>query len=39
MSLAKETILYPLPMADPEEVGFSRERLAKIRPTLQKFID
>lgn len=30
---------YPLPSAKPEDAGFSSERLAKIRPVLQKFID
>jgi CubicO group peptidase (beta-lactamase class C family) len=30
---------YPLPTADPEEVGFSSKRLANIRPSLQKYID
>ena len=39
MNPVKQSSPYPLPVADPEEVGFSRERLAKIRPTLQKFID
>ncbi len=29
----------PLPVAKPEEVGFSSERLARIRPAMQKFID
>jgi CubicO group peptidase (beta-lactamase class C family) len=28
-----------LPVAKPESVGFSAERLARIAPTLQKFID
>ena len=30
---------YPLPNTKPEDVGFSSERLAKICPGLQKFID
>jgi len=30
---------YPLPPVKPEEVGFSSERLARIHPTLQKYID
>lgn len=30
---------WPLPFTKPEEVGFSSERLARIRPALQKFID
>jgi CubicO group peptidase (beta-lactamase class C family) len=30
---------WPLPFANPEEVGVSSERLARIRPALQKFID
>ena len=29
----------PLPMAEPEEVGFSTERLARIRPAMQKYVD
>jgi CubicO group peptidase (beta-lactamase class C family) len=30
---------WPLPFAKPEEVGVSSERLARIRPALQRFID
>jgi len=30
---------YPLPVAGPEDEGFSSERLAQIRPQLQKYID
>jgi CubicO group peptidase (beta-lactamase class C family) len=30
---------WPLPFAEPEEVGVSSERLALIRPALQRFID
>jgi CubicO group peptidase (beta-lactamase class C family) len=30
---------WPLPSAEPEEVGFSSERLARVVPGLQKFID
>jgi CubicO group peptidase (beta-lactamase class C family) len=30
---------WPSPFAKPEEVGVSSERLARIRPALQKFID
>lgn len=30
---------WPFPFAQPEEVGFSSQRLAQIRPGLQKFID
>ena len=30
---------WPLPFAEPEEVGISSERLSHIRPALQKFID
>ena len=30
---------WPLPFTKPEEVGFSSEWLARIRPALQKFID
>ena len=29
----------PLPQAKPESVGMSAERLARIRPALQSFID
>jgi CubicO group peptidase (beta-lactamase class C family) len=38
MSIEKNTA-YPLPGCRPEEAGFSSERLAKICPGLQKFID
>ncbi len=30
---------WPLPLAEPEEVGMSSERLSRIRPAMQKFID
>src|SRR4030043_1209778 len=30
---------WPLPFAEPEEVGISSERLSEIRPVMQKFID
>ena len=30
---------WPLPLAEPEEVGMSSERLAKTCPGLQKFVD
>ena len=30
---------WPLPFAEPEEVGVSSERLSRIRPALQRFID
>ena len=30
---------YALPFAEPESVGFSSERLARIRPVMQKYID
>ena len=30
---------WPLPIAKPEDVGISSERLARIRPAMQKFID
>jgi CubicO group peptidase (beta-lactamase class C family) len=30
---------FPFPSARPEEVGFSSERLARIKPFLQKYID
>jgi CubicO group peptidase (beta-lactamase class C family) len=38
MSL-KNIKAWPLPVAKPEEVGFSSERLARIRPAMQKYID
>jgi CubicO group peptidase (beta-lactamase class C family) len=39
MSPKKTSANWPLPSAEPEEVGFSSERLARICPGLQKFID
>lgn len=39
MSSTKSRKAWPLPMAEPEEVGFSSERLARIRPAMQKYID
>ncbi len=39
MSPKKSSASWPLPFAEPEEVGFSSERLARIRPALQKYID
>ena len=30
---------WPLPFTEPENVGFSSERLARIRPAMQKYID
>jgi len=36
---AKSNSEWPLPFAKPEEVGLSSERLSRIRPALQKFID
>jgi len=30
---------WPLPHAEPEEVGMSSERLARIRPAMQRFVD
>ncbi len=39
MSPKKSSANRPLPYAEPEEVGFSSERLASIGPGLQKFID
>jgi CubicO group peptidase (beta-lactamase class C family) len=38
MSAAKDSN-WPLPYAKPEDVGMSSERLAKICPGLQKYID
>ncbi len=32
-------IKWPLPRAKPEEVGMSSERLAKLRPAMQRFVD
>jgi CubicO group peptidase (beta-lactamase class C family) len=39
MSPKKSSANWPLPLAEPEEVGFSSERLAQICSSLQKFID
>jgi CubicO group peptidase (beta-lactamase class C family) len=39
MSATKSKSVWPLPVAEPEEVGFSSERLARIRPAMQKYID
>lgn len=39
MSPKKSSTNWPLPFAEPEEVGFTSERLARICPSLQKFID
>jgi len=39
MSPKKTGANWPLPSAEPEEVGFSSERLARICPGLQEFID
>jgi CubicO group peptidase (beta-lactamase class C family) len=39
MSPRKASAFYPLPTAEPEEVGFSSERLARIGPALEKYID
>jgi CubicO group peptidase (beta-lactamase class C family) len=39
MSPTKSSKSWPLPVAEPEEVGFSSERLARIRPAMQKYID
>jgi len=39
MSPAKSSNDWPLPIAKPEEAGFSSERLARLRPGLQRFID
>jgi len=30
---------WPLPFAEPEEVGMSSERLSRIKPSMQEFID
>ena len=39
MSLTASKISSPLPFAEPpEEVGVSSERLARIRPSLERFI-
>ena len=39
MSPARTNSAWPLPTAKPEEVGFSSERLARISPTMQGYID
>lgn len=39
MSPRKSNENWPLPFAEPEDVGMSSERLSSIRPTMQKFID
>ena len=39
MSPAESNSACPLPMVQPEEVGLSSDRLARLRPGLQKFID
>lgn len=39
MSTHESRIPQGLPMAKPEDVGFSSERLERIRPGLQKFIN
>jgi CubicO group peptidase (beta-lactamase class C family) len=39
MCPAKSGGNWPLPFAEPEEVGMSSERLSRIRPVMQKFID
>jgi CubicO group peptidase (beta-lactamase class C family) len=39
MTLRKSSSTWPLPLIEPEEVGFSSRRLATIRPNLQKYID
>ncbi len=31
--------ISPLPVGDPEELGFDSERLSRIGPAMQKFID
>jgi len=38
MSSTKSSNAWPLPTAEPEEVGFSSERLARIRPAMQKYV-
>jgi CubicO group peptidase (beta-lactamase class C family) len=39
MSPKREKVSWPLPLVKPTEAGFSSERLARIRPSLQRFID
>ncbi len=39
MSPRRSNATWPLPSAKPEEVGMSSERLARIVPTLQKYLD
>ena len=39
MSPNESSTTWPLPVAKPEEVGFSSERLGRIRPAMQKYVD
>lgn len=39
MTVENSNPLWPLPTAEPEEVGFSAQRLARIHSVLQKYID
>jgi CubicO group peptidase (beta-lactamase class C family) len=39
MNLTESNNDWPLPVAQPEEVGFSAERLARLRPAMQKYVD
>jgi len=39
MSPNESSTAWPLPVAEPEEVGFSSERLGRIRPAMQKYVD
>jgi CubicO group peptidase (beta-lactamase class C family) len=39
MSAKKSSANWPLPYAEPEEVGFSSKRLARIVPGLQRYIE
>lgn len=39
MCPSKKASSYPLPIVEPEAVGISSKRLAKIRPAMQKLID
>ena len=39
MDSTKSSNAWPLPVAEPEEVGFSSVRLDRIRPVMEKYID
>lgn len=39
MNSNESSSTWPLPVAEPEDVGFSSEQLGRIRPLMQKYID